>query len=169
DAGNEAMAKAAQARAMRTQLADRKGRSSAVAAEIDALDKKLADLAGPAGGGGRARGGGGGAPPSTAPPAGDAPPAASGGRGGRGGRSAGGPPPPDSFGSIQGELSGPFGALQGADGVPTTQVVAAADDRLKLFATLKGKWDAIVKTDPPALNAKLKARGAEPVSVPTAP
>ena len=142
DAQYESAAMAAQARSMRVQLADRKTKANAVAAQIDALDKKLADLAGPDQGGGRGRGGGGGG----------------GGRGGRGGA-----PAPDSFGSIQGELNGPFGALQGADATPTTQVVAAANDRLAVFAALKGKWDAVVKTDLPALNAKLKAAGVEPV------
>jgi photosystem II stability/assembly factor-like uncharacterized protein len=150
DAANESMAKAAQARSMRAQLADRKAKASAVAAQIDALDKRLAELAGPDQGGGRGRGGGSG-----------------GGGGGRAGR--GGTPAPVSFGSIQGELNGPFGALQGADATPTTQVVAAANDRLAVFAALKGKWDAIVKTDLPALNAKLKAAGVEPVSIPAAP
>jgi photosystem II stability/assembly factor-like uncharacterized protein len=146
DAQYEAVAKAAAARQLGAQLAERKSRASALATQIDELDRKLQALAGPAQGGGRGRGGGGG-----------------------GGRGGGGAPPSESFGSMQGELGGPFGILQGADGTPTTQVVTAANDRLRTFASLRAKWDAIVKTDVPALNAKLKAAGAEPVSIPGAP
>jgi hypothetical protein len=140
DATIEAAAKAAQARALRGQLADRKSKSPALAASIDALDGKLDTLAGPEQGGGRGRGGGGG----------------------RGG--APGAPPPESFGLIQASLSGPFASLQEADATPTTQLVAAANDRLRTFAALKARWDAIVKTDVPALNAKLISGGAQPVT-----
>src|SRR5207247_2402040 len=101
------------------------------------MDGKLADLAGPDPSAGRGGRGGGG--------------------GGRGGRGGGGPPPPESFGSIQGTLLGPANALQAADATPTIPTVAAANDRLRAFSALKGKWDAIVKTEIPALNAKLKA------------
>jgi hypothetical protein len=55
--------------------------------------------------------------------------------------------------------------LQGADETPTTQAAAAANDRLKAYGALKAKWDAIVRTDIPALNAKLKAAGAAAVVV----
>ncbi|MFI5310347.1 MAG: glycoside hydrolase [Gemmatimonadales bacterium] len=142
DAQVEAAAKAAQARAMRAQVADRKVKANALVVTLDALDKKLAELAGPEQGGGRGRGGGGG---------------------GRGG--AGGPPAPESFGAIGGTLSGPFGIRQGADATPTTQAVTAANDRLKAFAELKAKWDAIVKTDLPAINTRLRAAGVEPISM----
>ena len=53
--------------------------------------------------------------------------------------------------------------LQDADEVPTTQAVAAATLRLKTHADLKAKWDAIVKSDVAALNAKLQASGVQPV------
>jgi hypothetical protein len=112
------------------------------------MDRKLAELAGPDPAG---RGGRGGR-----------------GAGGRGGRGGGGPPPPESFGSIQGTLLGPANALQAADETPTTPTVAAANDQIKAFSALKAKWDAIVKTDVPALNAKLKAAGAQPVTIPPA-
>ena len=147
DAMHESVAKAAQARALRAQLADRRSRASAVAAEIDALDRKLGELAGPEPGAGGGRGGFGG------------------GGGAGGGR--GGVPAPESFGSIQGSLMGPFGVLQGADEVPTTQTVAAANERLKAFGALGARWDAIVRTDVPALNAKLRAAGVDPVSIRT--
>jgi hypothetical protein len=145
DATVESATKAAQAHAMRAQVADRKVKANALIVQLDELDKKLAELGGPDQGGGRGRGGGGGG----------------GGRGGRGG----GPGAPESFQSIQGELSGPFGILQGADATPTTQAVNAANDRLKAFAALKAKWTAIERTDLPALNAKLRAAGAEPISI----
>ena len=57
-----------------------------------------------------------------------------------------------------------MGTLQGADEAPTTQVVLAANDRLKDLAALKAQWDAITKTDIPALNVKLKAAGAQAVT-----
>jgi photosystem II stability/assembly factor-like uncharacterized protein len=138
DATIEAAAKAAQARALRAQLVDRKSKAATLAASIEALDAKLDTLAGPEQGGGRGRGGGrGGAP---------------------------GAPPPESFGLIQAALSGPFASLQEADATPTTQLVTAAGDRLKTFAALKARWDVIVKTDVPALNAKLRSAGAQPVT-----
>ncbi|HVT40843.1 MAG TPA: hypothetical protein VHE78_17520, partial [Gemmatimonadaceae bacterium] len=140
DATIEAAARAAQARALRAQLADRKSKAAALAASIEALDSRLDTLAGPEQGGGRGRGGGGG----------------------RGG--APGAPPPESFGLIQASLSGPLGSLQEADATPTTQLVAAANDRLRTFAALKARWETIVKTDVPALNAKLKSAGAQPVT-----
>src|SRR5437899_1872707 len=75
----------------------------------DAMDGKLADVAGPDASAGRGGRGGGG--------------------GGRGGRGGGGPPRPESFGSIQGTLLGPANALQAADATPTIPTVAAANDR----------------------------------------
>lgn len=54
-------------------------------------------------------------------------------------------------------------ALQEADAAPTSAVVAAANEKLKTYAALKARWDAIVKTDVPALNAALKKAGAQPV------
>jgi hypothetical protein len=137
DATLASPAAAAKARALRSQLADRKASASSASEMIDALDKKLSDLAGPEPTGRGGRGGG---------------------RGGRGGAGA-----PTSFSSIAGQFSAPLNVLQEADEAPTTSAVASANDVLKEFATLKSKWDAIVKTDVPALNAKLKAAGAQEV------
>ncbi len=139
DATIESPANAVKARALRAQLADRKRGASALAAEIDALDKKLSDLAGPENTG-------------------------RGGRGGGGGRGRGGAPAPVSFGSIMAEFSAPLSALQDADEPPTATMVAGANEKLKEFAALKAKWDAIVKGDVAALNVKLKAAGAQTVA-----
>jgi photosystem II stability/assembly factor-like uncharacterized protein len=143
DATFQSPANAAVVRALRAQLADRKARAGAAADQIAALDKKLAELAGPenTGRGGRGGGGGGGAD-----------------RGGRGG-----PPAPVSYGSITAEFAAPLNALQEADEAPTASVVAAANEKIKAFAALNAKWAAIVKTDVPALNTALKKAGVEPV------
>jgi hypothetical protein len=146
DGAAEAPARGAEARALAAQLNDRKAKAPALAGQIDAIVQKLEQLAGPAGGGRGGRGGGG------------APGAPAGGRGGRGGT-----PAAESFGSVAGTLTGPFNTLQSADDVPTTQAVAAAEDGLKTLAALKARWDSIVKTDISALNAKLKAAGADVV------
>jgi hypothetical protein len=140
DATFESPANAAKARALRAQLADRKSQAGAAGDLLNALDKKLAELAGPENTGRGGRGGGGG-------------------RGGRGGPAA-----PVSFGSIGAEFTAPLNALQEADAAPTSAVVAAANERLKTYASLKARWDAIVKTDVPALNAALKKAGAQAVN-----
>ena len=148
DASFESVARGAQARALRAQIADRRGKASGeVVAIAEALERKLAELAGPDPAGGRGgRGGGGfGGPPG----------------GGRGG--AGGAPAAESFGSISGQFLPVMNILQDADEVPTTQAVAAANLRLKTYTDLKVKWDAIVRADVAALNAKLQASGAQPV------
>jgi photosystem II stability/assembly factor-like uncharacterized protein len=146
DAGTTAGVEGGRARALRTDLASRRtGASGALADAIDALDKKLSELAGPdpnAGGrGGRGGGGGGGGRGAPAGPAG-----------------------PESFGSISGQFLPLMNALQGADETPTTQLVTHANERLAALAALKAKWDAILKTDVPAVNVKLKAAGAQPLS-----
>ncbi len=138
----ESPSSAAKVRALRAQLADRKAQAGAASDLLTALDKKLAELAGPENTGRGGRGGGGG--------------------GGRGGR--GGPPAPVSFGSITAEFAAPLNALQEADETPTASLVAAANDKLKTYAALKARWEAIVKTDVPALNAALRKAGAQPVT-----
>ncbi len=138
DAAAESPALAARARALRAQLADRRSGGGAAAGQLGALDRKLADLAGPEPTGRGGRGGG---------------------RGGRGG----GPPAPPSFGGIAAEFAAPLNAIQEADEPPTASMVVAANEKLKTFAELKAKWAAIMRTDVPALNVALKAAGAQPV------
>jgi hypothetical protein len=138
DAGTESPALAARARALRAQLADRRSRGGAAVEQLAALDRKLADLAGPEATGRGGRGGG---------------------RGGRGG----GPPAPPSFGGLTAEFAAPMNAIQEADEPPTASMVVAANEKLRTFAELKAKWAAILRTDVPALNVALKAAGAQPV------
>jgi hypothetical protein len=142
DATFESPANAAKVRALRAQLADRKAQAGAASDLLTALDKKLAELAGPENTGRGGRGGGGG--------------------GGRGGR--GGPPAPASFGSITAEFAAPLNAIQEADEAPTAAAVNAANEKLKTYAALRARWEAIVNTDVPALNAALRKAGAQPVT-----
>lgn len=136
DATFQAPVNAAKVRALRAQLADRKAQAGAAGNLIDAVDKRLAELAGPENTG-------------------------RGGRGGGGGR--GGPAAPISFGNIAGSFAAPMSAIQDADEPPTATMVAAANQALKVYAELKTKWDAIVKADIPTLNGELKKAGAQPV------
>jgi hypothetical protein len=143
DAMWESAGKASQARGLRLQLADRKSKAPGAAAAVDALDQKLAELAGP-----------------------DRTAAGAGFGGGGGGRGAGGSPTPQSFGLMTSELMPSMTILQSGDDTPTTQAVAAANARLQAFAALEAKWNAIVRTDVPGLNAKLKAAGVDAVTIP---
>lgn len=83
------------------------------------------------------------------------------GRGAFGAASSGGG---DSFGALSSQLLSVIGVLQGADGVPTSQAVAAAGDRERRSAALVATFDRIVRADLPALNAKLTAAGAPPIT-----
>ena len=141
DAATLAPAMAVQARALRTQLLDRKSKvTGELAVALDALTKRLEVLAGPE---------------PTA-----------GGRGGLGGgRGGGGAPAPESFGSVGSQFLPVMNVLQGADETPTSQAVSFANARLKTFAGLQAQWMVIAKTDVPTLNAKLKAAGSEPLKV----
>ncbi len=144
DAALQAPVMARQARSLRTQLLDRKIKVTGdLANAVDALAQRLEALAGPeAAGGGRGGFGGGG---------------------GRGG--GGGPPTPESFTSVAGQFLPVMNVLQGADETPTSQVVATANARLRALATLRAQWNAIAKSDVPALNVRLKAVGSEPLKV----
>ena len=73
---------------------------------------------------------------------------AGGGAGGRGGgrfAPAGGP---DTLASVQGALSNLLRLAQGADVAPTPQVVAAAADRRKAFASLLERWRSLKQETP---------------------
>jgi hypothetical protein len=84
----------------------------------DALDKKIAAIAG---GGGGGRGGGGRFAPGGGP---------------------------DTLASVQGALSNLLRLAQGADVAPTPQVVAAAEDRRKALASLLERWRALKQETP---------------------
>ena len=131
-----------QVRAVRTELAQRKASAGQgdLANAIDALDKKLVEIAG-AGGGGR-RGGGGG-----------------GGRGGFGG--------PDTINSVRGSLIQLMGMLQEADVAPTTQATAAVTERRAALAKLMMRWNAVKAADLAKLNVQLKQANLPPVTTGT--
>jgi hypothetical protein len=75
--------------------------------------------------------------------------------GGRFGRFRGGEPD-DTLNSVSGSLGMLMGVLQGADVAPTTQTVAAVDERRRALATLMGRWNEIKTRDIPAVNAQLR-------------
>ena len=138
DGLRHALAGTEQADSLRSQIKDGKNKASAeLNAMLDSLDKKLIALAG-----------------------------ANGAGGGRGGRGDGGANTPDTFRSMTDQLGPMIGTLQSADEVPTSQQVAAAAERIHTFGELQSRWDAIVRTDLPALNAKLKAAGLNALIVP---
>ena len=55
---------------------------------------------------------------------------------------------------------------QDADEQPVSAVVEASNERIAAFRAVVARWDAVVKTDVPALNVRLKAAGAAEVRVP---
>jgi photosystem II stability/assembly factor-like uncharacterized protein len=117
-----------QLRTLRTQLTQVKQNAQGPAADaIAAFEKKLTAIAGAA-------------------PA----------EGGFGGRMGGGGGGADTLAGVRGALSQLMGALQQADVTPTTQVVAAVNDRLQAFAKLMASWTALKNQDLPALNQQLK-------------
>ncbi len=144
DASLDAPATAKQIRAVRAQLTARAGAASGdLAKELTALATRMDALAGAEAAPGGGRGGGGG---------------------GRGG-APGGAPAPESFSSVAGQFLPIMSVLQAADYTPTTQAVTAANERLKALGALKATWDGITKNELPKLNAKLKAAGAQPVTL----
>lgn len=59
-----------------------------------------------------------------------------------------------------------MGVLQRADEQPVAALVTAATERINAFRAVEARWNAIVNTDLPALNARLRAAGAAEVTVP---
>jgi photosystem II stability/assembly factor-like uncharacterized protein len=146
DAGRALPDDATLLRDLRRELADRKTKAPALSAQIDALDKKIVELAGP-----------------------DAPA----GRGGRGGQAAGGrggdAPALDSYRSIAAELANAMNLLQASDGPPTSVVAGGARDKLRAFAALNARLKVVLGTDVPKINVALKAAGLQPVRTPPNP
>jgi photosystem II stability/assembly factor-like uncharacterized protein len=126
-------------RDLRRELADRRSKAPALSERIDALDKKISDLAGPDAASGR------------------------GGRGGQGGGGRGGAPAPDSYRSIAGELANAMNLLQGGDDAATSVVVGAARDKVREFAALNARLKMILGTEVPAINVALRAAGLQQV------
>ena len=135
-----AYAAAAQAQQLRDLAAGIASSPSAdVAAAAKALAAKIELIAGAAGAGG-GRGGRGGAPPVAAPTA-------------------------PTLNSAAAGLSGVMNLLQAADVQPTAvQLKAIANARAAGTAAM-ARWTAIKNVDLPALNAKLKTAGLQPLTV----
>jgi len=141
---------AAQARALRDQIAALQPKATgAVAEALAAFDKKVDAIVGAAaaGGGGRGRGqgGGGGAPPA--------------GRGAGGGGAGAGAPPVETLASAGAALSGVMNLLQGADVQPTSVQLNAMAAARAQATRVNTRWNAISTVDLAALNVKLQAAG----------
>jgi hypothetical protein len=147
DAHEGSVAAQAKIASLRAQIADRRTRAASVSAGLDSLDARLVALSGAGGGGRGGRGGGGG-----------------GGGGGRGG--ATGALAAESFGSVAGSVLGPLNVLQDADEQPVAALVRTATERIGAFKVLEARWSAVLKTDLPALNARLGAAGATAIPSP---
>jgi photosystem II stability/assembly factor-like uncharacterized protein len=133
----ESQTAAVQLRTLRAQvkkLQEQAGPASGAASlALTAFDQKAAALDGPAAAGPGQRGGGGAA------------------------ANLGGAP--DTLSGIGGSFSPLMGILQGADAAPTSQVAAAAAERLQSWAGLRAKWNALKTTDLVELNSQLKTVG----------
>jgi hypothetical protein len=98
-----------------------------------------------------------------------------GGPGGRGGAAAGGPPmgmggpaaagAPDTLVGISGSLNQLMNLLQAADAAPTTQAIAAVEERRAALRALMAKWEALKTKDLAAINVTLKAANLPPIDL----
>ncbi len=64
---------------------------------------------------------------------------------------------------LNGELADVYGIIEGADATPTTQAVAAVSRLERDLATLLRQWDGVRRIDIPALDARLRGAGLQPV------
>ncbi|HTL46082.1 MAG TPA: hypothetical protein VL262_17225 [Vicinamibacterales bacterium] len=98
-----------------------------------------------------------------------APPPPAGGRGGfgafGGGRGRGGPAGPPTLDSASNAMMAAAMGMQGADVAPTARDVQACADARRQSTAVMAKWNRITTVDLPALNAKRKAAGQEPIVV----
>jgi photosystem II stability/assembly factor-like uncharacterized protein len=160
-----AFAAAAQAQALRDQIATLASSASGeVAAALTAFDKKVEATAGAAGGGGGRAGRGGRGAAGAAAGRGAA---VAGAAVAAGGQEAALPNPADAptlSGAAAG-LSGVMNLLQAADVRPTTvQLNAIAGARAAGTAAM-ARWTAIRTGDLPAINVKLTAAGLTPLVI----
>jgi photosystem II stability/assembly factor-like uncharacterized protein len=89
--------------------------------------------------------------------------------GGGGGRQFFGPRhPKPSFALLNGEFGSLLTLLEGADMRPTQGMEIAHADYCKDLSTVQSEWNALVKADLAAVNEKLRAASAQPVSLPGA-
>ena len=127
-----------QIRKLREDVDKAKENSAAAGAKdsLDAISKKLVELQGAEAGG-------------------------FGGGGGRGGAPAG----PDTLASVNGSLAQLMQTLQGADVVPTTQVVKAVAEKRAVMSKLMARWRAVQTADLVALNTQLSKAGLPTLAV----
>ncbi|HWH53927.1 MAG TPA: hypothetical protein VN651_20400 [Gemmatimonadaceae bacterium] len=102
-----------------------------------------------------------------------APPPAAGGRGGRGGRGGfvgrgGGAPQTVTLESASTAAMTAAMAMQNADVTPTASEVTAASQARSQSTAVMAKWNALRTTGLSALNAKRRAAGLAPITVPRA-
>jgi photosystem II stability/assembly factor-like uncharacterized protein len=88
------------------------------------------------------------------------------GGGRRGGRGRGAAPFGPTFASINGDLLSMMNLVEEADVEPTTQAKAAVQRTARDYDSLVARWTALIGTELPALNAKLKAAGQPAIVAP---
>jgi photosystem II stability/assembly factor-like uncharacterized protein len=71
----------------------------------------------------------------------------------------------ETLNSVAAGVTQLMAALQGADVAPTTQLVAAVQDRRAAAAAVMAKWTALKGAELTALNMKLKAANIPPITV----
>jgi hypothetical protein len=64
---------------------------------------------------------------------------------------------------LNGELSGLYEVIEGADAAPTTQAVAAVAELQKALDSLLARWQELRSRDIPALNEQLKQANLPPL------
>jgi hypothetical protein len=70
-----------------------------------------------------------------------------------------------TFGQLQGDYTGVFSILEGADEPPTTQVIDGLKATEMAAAQTMAAWKQIQEKDLPALNAQLKAAGLDLIKI----
>ena len=163
----DAQAAAIELGALRERIANQAQGSEAAAQALADFGSKAAALEGtrPTAGGGRGgrggRGARGAAPadqPAAAAPGRGVAPAPGGGLGASPAASA------DTLWSTTATLSGMMNAMQAADVSPTTNTLTAVTAAQASAAKVMARWRALKTIDLPALNLKLEAAGAQPLT-----
>ncbi len=138
----DAQAAARQAAALRAQIAQRASQAPAMADALSAFDRQIVAIAGEATSNG----------------------------GGRGGRGRGAGPAPaaastPTLASAEAALAGVMNVLQGADVTPPAVSVTAITNAQQAATAVMQRWNALKTVDLAAINAKLQAAGAEPLTI----
>ncbi len=144
--------------ALRTSIAERRGKAQGAAAQaLEAFDRKAEALQGAGAAGGGGRGG------------------AAGGRGaaGRGGASPGATEqagsatsaPAETLTAVSASLAGVMNSLQAADVQPTAIQLAAISSATQIAGRVMARWGALAGPELVALNAQLQAAGIDAIAV----